>query len=58
LQIAQAESGADQHTHECNVLALSQLTESKQKHAASFIKFLEIPGMGSEQKSKILEKVM
>ncbi len=34
--IAQAESQADQHSHECNVLALTQLIESKQKQVASF----------------------
>jgi hypothetical protein len=56
--IAQAESRADQRSHECNVLALTQLIESKQKWVASFTKLLQIPGMESEQKTKILDKVM
>ena len=56
--IAQAESRADQRSHECNVLALTQLIESKQKRVASFTKLLQIPGMESEQKTKILDKVV
>ncbi len=56
--IAQAEIRADQCTHECNVLALTQVIESKQKHVAVLTKLLEISGMDSEQKAKILEKVM
>ena len=56
--IAQAESRADQRSHECNMLALTQVIESKQKRVASFTKLLQIPGMESEQKNLILGKVM
>ena len=58
VQIAQAESRADQRTHECNVLALTQVVESKQKRVGALTKLLEIPGMEGDQKSRILEKVM
>ncbi len=58
VQIAQAESRADQHSHECKVLALTQVIESKQKRVSALTKLLEIPGMDGDQKSKILEKVM
>jgi hypothetical protein len=56
--IAQAESWADQHSHECGMLALSQVIESKQKRVASLTKLLEIPGMEAAQKSQILDKIM
>ncbi len=58
VQIAQAESRADQCSHKCNVLALTQVIESKQKRVSALTKLLEIPGMDGDQKSKILEKVM
>ncbi len=58
VKTAQAESRADQCTHECYTLALTQVLESKQKRVAALTKLLEILGMVSEQKSKILEKVM
>ncbi len=58
VQIAQAESRADQHTHECNVLALTQVIESKQKHVGALTKLLEILWMDGGQKSIILEKIM
>jgi hypothetical protein len=56
--IAQAENRAKQHSIECNVLVLTQVIESKQKWVASLTKLLEIPGMDSEQKTEILDKVM
>ncbi len=56
--IAQAENCADQRSHECGMLALSQVIESKQKGVAALTKLLEIPGMEGEQKSKILDKIM
>ncbi len=55
VQIAQAESRADQCFHDCNALALTQVIESKQKRVTALTKFLEIPGVDSDQKSKILE---
>jgi hypothetical protein len=58
VQIAQAENRADQCTHECNVFALTQVIESKQKRGGALTKLLEIPGMDGDQKSRILEKVM
>ncbi len=56
--IAQAESRADQRSHECNLLALTQVIESKQKRVASLTKLLENPGMEGKQKSSILNKIM
>jgi uncharacterized protein YoxC len=56
--IAQAESQADQRSHECGMLALSQVIESKQKRVASLTKLLEIPGTEAAQKSQILDKIM
>ena len=56
--IAQAENRADQRSHECGMLALSQVIESKQKRVASLTKLLEIPGMEAGQKTQILEKIM
>ena len=56
--IAQAENRAEQRSHECGMLALSQVIESKQKRVAALTKLLEIPGMEGEQKSKILDKIM
>jgi hypothetical protein len=56
--IAQAESWADQRSHEYGMLALSQVIESKQKRVASLTKLLEIPGMEAGLKSQILDKIM
>ncbi len=40
------------------MLVLTQVIESKQKWVASLTKLLEIPGMDTEQRTKILEKVI
>jgi hypothetical protein len=39
-------------------IPLTQLIESKQKQVASFTKLLHTPGMESQQKTKILDKVV
>ncbi len=56
--IAQAENLTDQHTHECGMLALLQVIESKQKRVAALTKLLEIPNMEDMQKHQIMDKIM
>jgi hypothetical protein len=56
--IAQAENRADQRSHECGMLALSQVIESKQKRVAALTKLLEIPNVEAGQKHRIMDKIM